>query len=171
MFLYPKGYFNSVKDIEIDYLNKNNIKAIIIDVDNTLIDYYKVFPQGTETWVENVKKRGIKFCILSNSNKIQKVKEVAEKLDVPYFYFAKKPLKRGFKKAQKLLNIDSQNIAVIGDQIMTDIFGANRCKMFSILVKPIKEKDIFVTKLNRPLEKFIIKKYLKKANIEGRDEF
>lgn len=108
MFFYPKGYFDSVKDISIEYLNKNKINAIIIDVDNTLIDYYKVFPNGTEEWVKNVKKSGIKFCILSNSNKMQKVKDVAKKLDIPYFYFAKKPFKVGFNKAKKLLNVDSR---------------------------------------------------------------
>ena len=160
MFLYPDGYFDKVRDIKIEYLIENNIKAIILDVDNTLIDYYKVFPEGTKEWVENVKKQGIKFCILSNSNKISKVKEVANIIDVPYFYFAKKPLKGGFKKAKKLLNEESKNIAVIGDQIMTDVIGANRCKMFSILVKPIKEKDIIITKIKRPIENLIIKKYL-----------
>ena len=166
MFLYPDGYFDNVRDIKIEYLIENNIKAIILDVDNTLIDYYKVFPEGTKEWVENVKKQGIKFCILSNSNKISKVKEVANIIDVPYFYFAKKPLKGGFKKAKKLLNEESKNIAVIGDQIMTDVIGANRCKMFSILVKPIKEKDIIITKVKRPIENLIIKKYLNKIKRE-----
>lgn len=166
MFLYPDGYFDKVRDIKIEYLIENNIKAIILDVDNTLIDYYKVFPEGTKEWVENVKKQGIKFCILSNSNKISKVKEVANIIDVPYFYFAKKPLKGGFKKAKKLLNEESKNIAVIGDQIMTDVIGANRCKMFSILVKPIKEKDIIITKVKRPIENLIIKKYLNKIKRE-----
>lgn len=161
MFLYPKGYFNSVRDIKIEYLKENKIDAIILDVDNTLIDYYKNFPNGTKEWVEDIKKHGIKFCILSNSNKIAKVREVAEQIEVPYFYFAKKPLKSGFKKAKKLLNINNEHIAVIGDQIMTDIIGANRCKMFSILVKPIKEQDILITKIKRPLENLVIKKYLK----------
>ena len=162
MFLYPNGYFESVRDIKIEYLKENEIKAIILDVDNTLIDYYKVFPEGTKEWVKNVKKYGIKFCILSNSNKIEKVKEVAKQIDVPYFYFAKKPLKGGFKKAKKLLNEESKNIAVVGDQIMTDVIGANRCKMFSILVKPIQEKDIIITRVKRPFENLIIKKYLNK---------
>ena len=161
MFLYPKGYFNSVRDIKIEYLKENKIEAIILDVDNTLIDYYKNFPDGTKEWVEEIKKHGIKFCILSNSNKITKIKEVAKQIDVPYFYFAKKPLKSGFKKAKKQLNVSNEHIAVIGDQIMTDIIGANRCKMFSILVKPIKEQDILITKIKRPLENLVIKKYLK----------
>ena len=159
MFLYPNGYFDSVRNIEIEYLKENEIKAIILDVDNTLIDYYKNFQNGTIEWVNEAKKNGIKFCILSNSNKIEKVKYVAKEIDVPYFYFAKKPLKGGFKKAKKLLNVEEKYIAVIGDQIMTDVLGANRCKMFSILVKPIMEKDIIITRIKRPIENLIIKKY------------
>ena len=82
------------------------------------------------------------MCILSNSNKHEKVKEVAGKLGLEYTYFGTKPLKRGFKKAKKMLDLENNEIAAIGDQIFTDVIGANRMKMFSILVEPIKEKDI-----------------------------
>ena len=170
MFLYPDGYFDSVRDIEIEYLKKNNIKAIILDVDNTLIDYYRNFQDGTIEWVNEAKKSGIKFCILSNSNKLKKVKQVAKQIDVPYFYFAKKPLKGGFKKAKKLLNVEEKYIAVIGDQIMTDVLGANRCNMFSILVKPIKEKDIIITRVKRPIENLILKKYQSKLKREENED-
>lgn len=161
MFFYPKAYFENIQNITIEFLNKNNIKALILDVDNTVLDYDKNIPNGIENWCKNLKKNGIKFCILSNSIDEKRVKIVAEKLDIPYFYFAKKPIKRGFKKAIKLLNEDAKNIAEIGDQITTDVIGANRCKIYSILVKQIGEKDIFVTKLKRPLENLIIKKYKK----------
>lgn len=159
--LYPKEYLNSVKEIDIDLLNKNQIKGIILDVDNTLIDFDKKMLDGVEEWIEKLKLIGIRFCILSNSNKVDKVKEVANKLDIPFIYFAKKPFKSGFKRAEKILELDEENIAVVGDQIMTDVIGANRCKMFSILVKPIKEKDYLITKIKRPFEKMIINKYLR----------
>lgn len=159
--LYPKEYLDSVKDINIDLLNKNEIKGIILDVDNTLIDFNKRMPEGIEDWLTNLKKIGIKFCILSNSNKVDKVKGVAEKLKIPFIYFAKKPFKSGFIKAKEILKLDEKNIAVVGDQIMTDVIGANRCKMFSILVKPIQEKDYLLTKIKRPFEKIVINHYLK----------
>lgn len=162
MFFYPNTYLNSVKEITIDFLNKNNIKALILDVDNTILDFDKNIPEGVEKWCEKLKKQGIKMCILSNSNHKEKVQMVAEKLDLPYFYFGTKPFKRGFKKAIKLLEEKEENIAAVGDQIFTDIIGANRCKLFSILVKPIAKKDLLVTKIKRPLENMIIKKYLKK---------
>ena len=86
---------------------------------------------------------------------------VARKLNLPYFYFGTKPLKRGFRKAIKLLEEKEENIAAVGDQIFTDVIGANRCKLFSILVKPIAEKDLLVTRIKRPLENMIVKRYLK----------
>lgn len=65
-----------------------------------------------------------------------------------------------------MLNLDYSEIAAVGDQIFTDILGANRCKMYSILVEPIEEKDIFITLLKRPIEKHIKNRYLKKQNVE-----
>lgn len=163
MFLYPNTYLESVKEINISFLKENKIKALILDVDNTILDFDKNIPEGIEKWCEDLKKQGIKFCILSNSNHKEKVEMVAKKLDVPYFYFGTKPLKRGFKKAIKLLEEKEENIAAVGDQIFTDIIGANRCHIFSILVKPIAEKDLFITRIKRPLENYIVKKYQKKV--------
>lgn len=166
MIFYPDEYLENVKKISIELLNKNNIKALILDVDNTLIDFYEKIPEGTVKWCKDLKKQGIKFCILSNSNKVEKVKKVAEQLDIKYFYLATKPFKRGFKKAIKYLQEDNKNIAAVGDQIFTDIIGANRCKMFSILVKPLEEKDLLITKIKRPLENYVINKYLKNLRKE-----
>ena len=161
MKLYPNAYLKNIKEITIDFLNKNNIKALILDVDNTLIDFDKNMLDGTEKWCENLKQKGIKFFIVSNSNKKEKVKMVADKLEIPYVFFATKPLKRGFNKAIKMLDEKNENIAAVGDQIFTDVIGANRCKMFSILVEPIAKKDLLITKIKRPLENYVIKRYEK----------
>lgn len=159
MLLYPNEYFNSVKDITLELLNKNNIKGLILDVDNTLINLDRKMPAGVSTWAKELKENGIKICILSNSNVVEKVTAVAKIIDVPYIFFGKKPLKSGFKRAQALLKLSPENIAVVGDQIFTDVLGANRCDMFSILVKPIEEKEYLITKIKRPLEKYVIKKF------------
>ena len=159
--IYPNEYFNSVKDINLELLNKNNIKGLILDVDNTLINLDWKMPVGISDWAKNLKANGIKICILSNSNKLNKVEAVAKIIDAPYIFFGKKPLKSGFLRARDILKLPNENIAVVGDQIFTDIIGANRCNMFSILVKPIEEKDYLITRIKRPLEKFIIKKYEK----------
>ena len=159
MILYPDAHFNNVREIEIEFLRKNKINALILDVDNTLIDFDKNLMPETIEWANKLKEEGIKLYILSNSNKKEKVKTVAEKLNVEYEYFGKKPLKSGFKRVQKKLEENSENIGVVGDQIFTDVLGGNRCKMFTILVEPIAQKDIWVTMLKRPLENAIKNKY------------
>lgn len=163
MILYPKYYCKKVTEITVEFLQENNIKALILDVDNTLIDYDRKIIDGAVSWCKNIKGNGIKCIILSNSNKVDKVKTVAEALGIDYLYFATKPLKRGFKKAQKILDVPFENIAAVGDQIFTDVIGANRCKMFPILVEPVAKKDLFMTMIKRPIENIVIKKYLKVA--------
>ena len=161
MILYPKAHFNNVREIKIDFLRKNKIKALILDVDNTLIDYDKNLDEETIKWADNLKEKGIKLYILSNSNKKDKVETVAKKLNIEYDYFAKKPLKTGFKRVQEKLKEKPENIAAVGDQIFTDVVGGNRCKMFTILVEPIAEKDIWITMIKRPIENAIKKQYKK----------
>ena len=102
--------------------------------------------------------------ILSNTNKKEKVRAVAEKLSIPYEMFAKKPFKKGFLKIQKILNIKPENIAVVGDQLFTDIIGGNRCNMFTILVDPVDKKDYWYTAWKRPLENKL-KQKLKKGEL------
>lgn len=161
MLLYPKIYLNNVKDITIELLKKNKIKGLILDIDNTLIDYDKKILEGVPEWCFNLKNNGIKMCILSNTNKVHKVEKVAKILDLEYSYFAHKPCKKGFNNAKKLLNIPAENIAVVGDQVFTDVLGGNRCNMVTILTKPIDSRDIWLTRLKRPFEKIVLKRYLK----------
>lgn len=162
MKIYPRLYCKNILEVTPEILKEKNIKALILDVDNTLLDFDLKIIDGLEDWGKGMKENGIKCIILSNSNKENKVKMVADLLDIEYIKFAMKPLKRGFKMAQKKLEIPSENIAAIGDQIFTDVIGANRCKMFSILVKPLAEKDLWMTRFKRPIENLVIKKYLKK---------
>lgn len=161
MIFYPKDYFKSVTEITYSYLKEKGIQALILDVDNTLIDYHKTLSAEIIEWSKSLQENGIKMFILSNSNKKDKVKDVAQQLNLEYIYFGMKPFKQGFQKAKEKLGLDSKNIAVVGDQIFTDVIGANRMKMYSILVEPIEERDILITLLKRPLENYIKKQYLK----------
>ena len=95
MFLYPNAYFEKVQDITIQFLIKNKIKAMILDVDNTLIDKKENLSEEIINWAKEIKGQGVKLYILSNSNKKQKVEKISKKLDIPYVYFGMKPLKRG----------------------------------------------------------------------------
>ena len=161
MNIYPNEYITRVEEISIELLRKNNIKALMLDADNTLINYSRQMNITIDKWVENMKENDIKLYILSNSSKKDKIINIANRLDIEYVYFARKPLKFGFKKVQKKLDIPFENIAIVGDQIFTDIIGGNRCNMFSILVDPIESKDYWYTAFKRPIERKIVEKYLK----------
>lgn len=158
MLLYPNLYLKSVESISLELLNKYNIKGLILDIDNTLIDYDKNLTKSTINWCEELKKQGIKMCILSNTNKKQKVETVAKILDLNYIFFAKKPNKKGFLKAKEILELENKNIAVVGDQVFTDVLGGNKCNMFTILVAPIDKRDILLTRVKRPFERLITRK-------------
>lgn len=162
MIIYPKAYLDKVEKITIEFLQENKIKALILDVDNTLIDYYRKLSQSVIDWAKKLKQEGIKLYLLSNTNHKEKVEEVANQLEIPYQNFAKKPFKSGFLKVQKELEEKPQNIGVVGDQIFTDVIGGNRCHMFTILVDPIDEKDFWYTAWKRPMENKIKKKYQNK---------
>ena len=162
MNIYPKAYLNKVEEITINFLIQNKIKALILDVDNTLIDYYKNLSDDVVKWAHSLQGQGIKMYILSNTNKKEKVEMVAKNLEIPYKLFARKPSKSGFMKIQKEMNIEPENIGVVGDQIFTDVIGGNRCKMFTILVDPVTPKDYWYTAWKRPIENKV-KQKLKKG--------
>ncbi len=158
MLIQPNAYFKNVQEITIQFLMKNKIKALILDIDNTLIDYYKNLSDEVVKWAVELQGQGIKMYILSNTNKKEKVEKVANKLEIPYIMFAKKPSKKGFLKIQKELNLKPENIGTVGDQIFTDVIGGNRCEMFTILVDPVTPKDYWYTAWKRPIENKIKQK-------------
>ncbi len=165
MNIYPDIYVKSVLDITYEMLQNKNIKGLILDVDNTLINYYEQMVDGADTWCEKLKNRGIEFCIVSNSHKKEKVRRVAEKLKIPYINFAKKPFKKGFITASKIMKVNPENIATVGDQLLTDVLGGNNCNMISILVEPVEKKEMILTAIKRPIERIMLNRYLKKQKI------
>lgn len=166
MLLYPNVHFDKVEQITVEFLEKNKIKALILDVDNTLIDYHRNMAESVVNWAKQLKTQGIKLYILSNTNHKEKVEEVANQLEIPYRNLAKKPFKTGFLKVQKELKEKPENIGVVGDQIFTDVIGGNQCHMFTILVEPIDEKDFWYTAWKRPLENKIKSRYRNKQTKE-----
>ena len=156
--LKPKARFDKITDIDAKFLKDNNINALILDVDNTLIDMDKRPLENLEKWIENLKDQNIKICIASNSIRKGKVRNVAKKLDIPFIYFSTKPLKRGLKKALEIIQENPENVAEIGDQLFTDVWGANRLKMFSILTKPISPEKTKLGEIKRKIEKIFLEK-------------
>lgn len=170
MNLYPKELLNKVEEITIEFIKKNKLKALILDVDNTLIDYHKNLSQEKVEWAKELKGQGVKLYILTNTNNREKVEKLSKKLEVPYKLFAKKPSKKGFLEIQKELNLKPEEIGVVGDQIFTDIIGGNRCQMFTILVEPVDKKDLLITAWKRPIEEKIKNKF-KETKEKNKDVF
>ncbi len=156
--LLPVLRYRGVQYIKFDDLLSHNVKAILLDVDNTLIDYTRKLPDAILKWVVEAKEKGFKLCILSNSNKVDKVKTVAEALELEYIMCARKPMKSGFRKAIKLVDVPPQNIAMVGDQLFTDVLGANILNMVSVYVDPINKKEYWYTSWKRPIESLFLRK-------------
>lgn len=167
MILYPDFYYKNVQSIDLDKLNELKIKAIILDVDNTLIDYKRIMPSEVKTWVDEAKNKNFKVCILSNSNKKDKISKVASDLDLEYIMAAKKPAKCGYKKILNLLKLPPEACVAVGDQVFTDVIGANRMNINSIYVEPINKKEYWYTKWKRPIEAWILNSYKAKKESEG----
>lgn len=152
----PDAIFNKVTDISVEFLKENHIKGVILDVDNTLLNLDEEMLPGAKEWVKSLKNNGFKICIASNSVKKSKLDRVAKELDLKYIRWSLKPLKRGLKKALRIINIQNKEVAEIGDQYFTDVIGAKRMKMFSILTKPISDEKHWINKVKRKIEQFLL---------------
>ena len=161
MLFYPKMYKNKIQDISYTKLKKKGIKCILFDLDNTiaLIDQ-EFIAEDVKEFLTKLKKD---FIIVIISNNVKKrVSTYAISLECDYVSSAIKPLFRGINKIKRKYNLKNNEIAVIGDQLVTDILGSNLHKFYSILVEPLASKDLKITSLNRILERKILKKYAKK---------
>jgi HAD superfamily phosphatase (TIGR01668 family) len=166
MKFIPSLYINTVFEIDYKKLYENGIRLILTDLDNTLISYKE--NEADElllSWIAERKREGFEVIIVSNNSNRERVSLFAKQLEIESVSVATKPLKRGFRKALKLASrkYDKTEIVAIGDQLMTDVFAANRMNYHSVLVKAIDRKtEKWTTRFNRKLELHVIKKIQKK---------
>ena len=159
--LYPKLYLKSIFQLDIDKLNENGIKGIIFDIDNTLVPYDHVHPtKEIVAFFEHLKDEGFQIALASNNTE-DRVLRFNEKLKVFAIHKSGKPSTRGLQKAMALMNLQKDEVAMVGDQIFTDVFAGNRAGVMSILVVPVSEKDEWITKVKRGLEKKVVNHYEK----------
>lgn len=152
----PTWMVESIYQITPPQLKKRNITTILADLDNTLIAWDN--PSGTaETaqWIETMKEEDIHVIIISNNTR-KRVQIVADMFDVDFIPNAMKPLTLGIDKALEKFAQPEGEAIMVGDQVMTDIHGANRAGLESILVKPLVATDSVVTLLNRRIEKWLL---------------
>ena len=157
MNLKSNYFYNTVYDIDYKLLKSKGINALIFDIDNTLVCYDVSHPdENLISLFEYLKENDFKLYLLSNNN-VERVKTFAEKANLPYKGRGLKPLKINIKRAMKILSSTKDNTALIGDQLFTDVWGANRAGITSILVNPISDKEDKFVAFKRHIEKLINK--------------
>lgn len=163
----PKEYVRSIFDIDYEDLWDRGIRGLLFDIDNTLAPYDDPMPnKPTEELVKQLREVGFSIWIISNGKK-ERVLSFAEKLSVPAIWKARKPFPTGIGRIRRKMKLNPKQIAIIGDQLFTDIWAGNMGKIYSILVKPIsEERDEWMTKIKREPERHLIAHF--NLNLKGR---
>lgn len=159
---YPDLLVDTIMDISLDFLRANNISGLILDIDNTLVaTHTKEADEKLISWANRMQKNGIKLCIVSNAS-LKRVTLFNEKLKIDAIHRAYKPSAKGFLKGAEKMSLTPLNVAMVGDQIFTDVYGGKKAGMKTILVKPIDPREFFFVRLKRYPEKLILKSFYKK---------
>ncbi len=155
--LLPRLYVPSVLEIDLDLLSRQGICGIMLDLDNTIAKRdQESFSAEVVRWIQEVKQRNFKACIISN-NRPKRVHALAQELSLPAVCRAVKPLRAPFRRALVMLGTAPEQTAIVGDQIFTDILGGNCLGLYTILVAPLPGKEFWATRLiNRQLEKLVL---------------
>ncbi|MBR5223756.1 MAG: YqeG family HAD IIIA-type phosphatase [Clostridia bacterium] len=165
MLLKPLIKLEKVTDISVSVLNKYGIKALILDVDNTLSTHHgQVLTDGLTDWLNLMRENGIKMTVLSNSNS-KRLTPFAKKIELDFISLGLKPLPFGYLRALKRLGTKKVDTAIVGDQLFTDTLGGNFVGVKTILLTPIKPETSLRFRMKRRVEAFMIKK-LKIVNTE-----
>lgn len=157
MSLRPEYVYGSISLIPIEKLLASGIKGLILDIDNTLTTHDNPKPsKGVQQWLNDAADCGIKMIVLSNNN-AERVERFAEILKLPFVADGRKPLVGGYKKCADFMECKPRQVAIIGDQLFTDIWGGNRFGCMTIWVKPIEAEKMIFFKIKRFFEKKILK--------------
>lgn len=158
---YPGEYLESTYTIDFESLYEQGYRGIIFDIDNTLVPHGAPADERACALFERLKKLGYRCMLLSN-NKEPRVKLFNDAVGVSYIYKAGKPKTAGYLRAMEQMGTSRENTLFVGDQIFTDVYGANRAGIRTILVKPIHPKEEIQIVLKRYLEKIVLFFYKRK---------
>jgi uncharacterized protein len=165
-FMVPDLFAQSIYVIDYEELKRRGVRGIIVDLDNTLVESTR--PDATPrlvTWLDELRDMGFKVMIVSNNNRTR-VAHFADPLGLPYIHAAKKPLLSAFRKALERMGTKREETVVIGDQLLTDVFGGNRMGLYTILVAPVSNIDGFFTRINRRMERFVFSLLKRKGHVQ-----
>lgn len=157
---YPSEYVDSTYQIDFLSLYKEGYRGLLFDIDNTLVEHGADASEQAIRLFKELKQMGFEVCLISN-NKIERVERFNNKIKVNYIHNARKPSRRNYLRAMELMHTNVKNTVFIGDQLFTDVFGANRVGLKTYLVKPIDPKEEIQIVLKRYLERIVLHFYLK----------
>ncbi len=136
--LIPDRVKESIYDLSPDALRSVGVRLVLCDLDNTLSPYEETLPSPRLTaWKEALEEAGVTLFVVSNSRKSHRCPDFCEALGVPYVRHAGKPGTKGFRAALARAGVSADQAVMVGDQIFTDILGANRAGIATVLVKPM----------------------------------
>lgn len=158
---YPDEYLDSTYVIDFEKLYRKGYRGIIFDIDNTLVPHGAPADARAKMLFARLKKLGFSCCLLSNNQK-PRVEMFNKEIGVYYIEDARKPSTKGYEAAMRKMGTEKSTTIFVGDQLFTDVFGARRTGIYSILVKPIHPKEEIQIVLKRYLEKIVLHFYLKK---------
>jgi uncharacterized protein len=167
--LEPWLRVDKVSVIDLDMLKEQRIDTLLLDMDNTVVPWHTFnIDEKTGYWIDRAKQLGFKICIISNNQKWRIVK-IASMLEVEGVWGACKPMLGGYIKALKTLNSHKHNSVFVGDQVFTDIFGANILGVKTILVSPISKREYRWTRIMRRFETLVTgRSFDRKAEEHGK---
>ena len=158
---YPDEYLESVNDIDFEMYYKQGIRGIISDIDNTLVPHGAPATEQVVRLFEKIHNLGNDTCLISN-NQEPRVEPFAKAVNSKYIFNAHKPSTKNYINAMKLMGTNSMTTLFIGDQIFTDVWGANRVGIQTVMVKKIDKKEEIQIVLKRIPEKFVLWRWRKK---------
>ena len=165
--LTPDYVFSTFTDITPELLSSLGIRALVIDVDNTLAPYEQELPdERTILWFKALADNGIKAALFSN-NGAERIDKYNSLLHLPAYPDSKKPSTKSIFKATAEMGVSIEETAGLGDQLLTDTWAVHRLDMISFIVPPIKDRTSAFFKFKRLLEKPFMKRYYKKKNEES----
>lgn len=148
----PNMYIKNFQCLNLEKLRSMGIKVLICDIDNTLAPHDESKPtDGAIQFINTAISMGFHIAVVSNNTK-ERVRTFCEGLDVYYVPSARKPLAKGFRRIRKHFHVEKNEMAMMGDQLLTDMLGANHYGIFTILSSPLVIRDIAITKFNRQFE-------------------
>lgn len=159
---YPRRYEASAYVIPFDHYYAQGVKGVIFDIDNTLVPHNAPADQRARALFGRLSQMGMGTCLLSN-NREPRVKAFADSVGSAYIYKAGKPGTGGYIRAMERMGTDRESTMFVGDQLFTDVYGANRAGIYSILVRPIDPREEPQIVLKRYLEKPVLYCYKRKC--------